>query len=212
MSVCALAVFLGWTVYVQPGVTPSPVDLNIAYWMKASTDDHPALRGLFVGLTFLGSPPALALLAGIGVAGSVVAGRKALAVGWLVAAAGGGLLDYAAKKVIDRPRPPEELRDAAVHEQNESYPSGHAMGSVIGFGMVAYAATRGVRRRRLRTAICVACSILIAGIGTSRIVLRAHWFSDVIAGFAIGTAWLFFWILWIEVLRRRAALAERAGA
>src|SRR5437899_190588 len=131
MSVCALAVFLGWTVYIQPDATPSPIDLSVAQGMKAFADEHAAVRGFFVALTFFGSVPWLAILAGIGVAACVAMGRRELALGWLLAAYGGGLLDYAAKKVIDRPRPPAELRDPAAHEQNESYPSGHAMGSTI---------------------------------------------------------------------------------
>src|SRR5439155_18635503 len=88
MSVCALAVFAGWTAYVHPGATPSPLDLSIAQRMKGFADDHPALRGLLVALTFFGSVPALAVLAGFGVTASLVAGRRELALGWLLAASG----------------------------------------------------------------------------------------------------------------------------
>src|SRR5439155_1533495 len=47
-------------------------------------------------------------------------------------------------------------------------------------------------------------------IGFSRIYLRAHWFTDVLGGFAIGTFWVSLCITWVEVQRRRLLRARAA--
>jgi len=53
--------------------------------------------------------------------------------GWLAAFAGGRLLDAVLKLVIRRPRPPYAA--AFLHDYSWSFPSGHAMGSLVSYGM-----------------------------------------------------------------------------
>ena len=57
-----------------------------------------------------------------------------------------------------------------VTETNNSFPSGHSMGSMIGYGMVAYTAARWVPRRRppSRTRSCIPASRDGIGKGSSR--------------------------------------------
>ncbi len=171
--------------------TPS-FDQAWARRMKDFAQGHGFLRGVMVWLTFLGEVYILAVFAAVGVLGSWWCRQRWLAGVWLAAVAGGALLNLALKTSIDRVRP--DIPDAAVHEHNESYPSGHAMGSTIGFGLVACAAVLGLRRRREKVLLVVSMVTLIGLIGLSRIFLRAHWFSDVIAGFAIGASWLALWL------------------
>jgi undecaprenyl-diphosphatase len=130
-----------------------------------------------------------------------------------VAAAGGGLMNVGTKVFIDRERPPPDvLRDPLVPETNESFPSGHSMGSIIGYGMLGYVVALLVRRRGQRVAAIAQLAVVVLLIGFSRIYLRAHWFTDVLGGFAIGTFWVSLCITWAEVTRRRSrALALRSG-
>jgi undecaprenyl-diphosphatase len=87
------------------------------------------------------------------------------------------------KTVVDRPRPPDPL----VHTSGPSYPSAHAANSV---GWLALAIARAIvmptRRYRI---IAITAGALLAGlVGLSRIYLRAHYASDVLAGEALAVA------------------------
>jgi undecaprenyl-diphosphatase len=129
--------------------------------------------------------------------------RRVFGTIWFVIVIGAGIGNLLLKTNLDRPRPPEEWRDRAVLERNESYPSGHAMGSTVSYGMLGYALVRQTRFPLRRTVIGLFFVLLIAGIGFSRIYLRAHWFSDVIGGYAAGLCWLCFCLGWLELRRRR---------
>lgn len=158
-------------------------------WKNAAADDDP-LRLLMILCTHLGSVPAMTGLAVGGVLWQLKARRKRLALAWALIVAGGGLLNLALKKGFDRPRPPVAWRDPIVHETNESFPSGHAMGSTIGYGMLAYVVTSKMPHLGMRMLTYLALAVVVALISFSRVYLRAHWLSDVIGGISVGLAWL----------------------
>lgn len=153
------------------------------------------------GITRLGSPVTIAVW-GL-MAAVVLLGRKEYltAGGWVAALLGGGLLDGALKQIFQRPRP---VWDAPIVVAGGfSFPSGHAMGSLVAYGMLAYLVWRQLEHPRARVAL-VACSlVLVLLIGLSRMYLGVHYFSDVIAGYAAGTVWLTACITGLEVVRRR---------
>jgi undecaprenyl-diphosphatase len=76
-----------------------------------------------------------------------------------------------------------------AHGTGNSFPSGHALGSIVCYGalfLVFLPAARGTWRRVL-TAVIVT---LIASIGISRLLLGVHYLSDVLGGWALGITWL----------------------
>lgn len=85
--------------------------------------------------------------------------------------------ETALKMLVARPRP---------ESVSFGFPSGHATAAAAFFGALIYfaGALPAAPRRALR-ALCVA---LIALVGIARVVLRAHWPSDVVAGIALGLA------------------------
>jgi undecaprenyl-diphosphatase len=127
-------------------------------------------------------------------------------IGWGAAFAGGGVLILALKRIIQRPRP---LYGAAfLHGESFSFPSGHAMGALIGYGMLAYVLVIvWAERRRAQVAVVAIAAVLVAAIGLSRLYLGVHYFSDVVAGFAAGTVWLAACVSGVEVARRQRLLA-----
>src|SRR5262249_30142459 len=135
--------------------------------------------------------------------------RRVLATVWALAAAGGGLIVLATKGGYERERPANP--DAAVTEENESFPSGHSMGSLVGYGMVGYAPVLGLRPRWLRWGGALLLAALVLLVGFSRLYLRAHYFSDVLGGYLVGTVWLSACVSALEVLRRRPPRLAPAG-
>jgi undecaprenyl-diphosphatase len=176
-------------------------DLRMAELMEKHADGHPMIRGLLRVVTFGGSYVALSLLSMAGAVILFVRKRWVLGTVWLLAASSGALLDVGVKNHVDRHRPANP--DAMIKETNPSFPSGHAMGSVVGFGMLGYVLVLRERRRRVRWLVVTALTTLVLLIGLSRIYLRAHYFSDVFGGFCIGTVWLAACLSGLEVARRR---------
>jgi membrane-associated phospholipid phosphatase len=124
-----------------------------------------------------------------------------------VVMAGTGALQLAGKWAAARPRP-----NAAPW----GFPSGHVLSLVVFFGVVAFLlVTLTERRRRFRILACLPCAAAVSVVAASRIYLDMHWLSDVIGGFALGTAYLLL-ALWahqrIFVPRPSAAAVEPASA
>ena len=87
------------------------------------------------------------------------------------------------KTLVDRPRPPRPL----VHTSGQSYPSAHAANSV-GWLAIAIALTLVIPNRVARIAAVTVGALLALLVGLTRIYLRAHYASDVLAGEALAVA------------------------
>jgi membrane-associated phospholipid phosphatase len=100
---------------------------------------------------------------------------------WVSAFAVSQLISITMKNLYGRPRPPLPL----VETTSFSFPSGHAItGAVVGIGMLLVLVSPA-RRRPLYWVMAV---VYIVAMAWGRVYVRAHWFSDVAAGVAIGTA------------------------
>src|ERR1017187_9930312 len=75
-----------------------------------------------------------------------------------------------------------------------SFPSGHALSSMVFMGLVAWLLSRDYPSRRI--SIHTAAAVLTVWIGLSRIILGFHWPSDVLGGYAFGFLFLRCW-LWM---------------
>lgn len=165
---------------------------------------HATATGVAIAtaVSFLGSPGLVAAW-GLALAVLLVLRRQYLLLGgWVAAVAGGGLLDAALKRVFHRARPVWDV--PLLTARGWSFPSGHAMGSLVAYGMLAYLVLRETRPRRGQSAAVIAGSVvLILLIGLSRMYLGVHYFSDVIGGYAAGVVWLAACVSGLEVVRRR---------
>jgi membrane-associated phospholipid phosphatase len=105
------------------------------------------------------------------------------------AAAGSLLLTLGGKDIIRRHRPPR--RDAiAPYESSPSFPSGHTLNTTTLAGVIAYLLVLQQRRTLPQVATiggAVATSITV---GLSRVLLGAHWFTDVLVGWISGSGWV----------------------
>lgn len=103
-------------------------------------------------------------------------------------------LMFVLKQLFNRPRPAIPL----LHEaKGMSFPSGHALMSVTFFGLLIYIIFKTVRNKELKWGLISLLIVLILLIGFTRIYLRVHYFTDVVAGYCIGFLWLVFavWLL-----------------
>jgi membrane protein DedA with SNARE-associated domain/membrane-associated phospholipid phosphatase len=153
------------------------------------------------GVSLLGSP-AFVSAWGLLVVGLLLGRRQYLLLGgWIAAVAGGGLLDLALKQVFQRTRPVWDVPLLTV--PGWSFPSGHAMGSLVAYGMLAYLLVREAHRHGQRVAVIACAALLILLIGLSRIYLGVHYFSDVVGGYAAGVVWLAACVSGLEIVRRK---------
>jgi membrane-associated phospholipid phosphatase len=113
--------------------------------------------------------------------------RLVLAIAPTVALAVAVVAAGVTKAIVGRTRPPAPLH--LVSESDASFPSGHATHSAAVFLTVALVVAVFVLRRPIpRLASLVAAAMLTGMVGVSRLVLGVHWPSDVLAGWALGTA------------------------
>ncbi|MGO4263135.1 phosphatase PAP2 family protein [Lysobacter sp. TAB13] len=101
-----------------------------------------------------------------------------------IALAGSGLLNIAAKQFFARERP--SLWDSIAPEHNYSFPSGHAMGSMTLLVTLALLSWP----TRWRWPVLAVMVPFVALVGFSRLYLGVHYPSDILAGWAVATAWV----------------------
>ena len=151
-------------------------------------------------ISHVGSPLAMTILAFAGALTLVALGEWLKLTGWVAAFSGASLIDRWLKVVVHRPRPVYAAR--LLPHPTWSFPSGHAMGSLVGYGMLAYLlvlASHG-KPSRQRSIVIVATTLILV-IGITRLYLGVHYLSDVVGGYAAGLIWLATCIALVELAR-----------
>ena len=119
----------------------------------------------------------------IAVTAQLVANRRwAALAGWAVTVALGEVSVGPLKSVVDRPRPGAPMTRTTM----ASYPSGHALAAATTAPGIVIALVPAGRTRRQLLAVAIPLAGLTA---LSRTFLNAHWLSDVVGGFALGTGY-----------------------
>ena len=200
ISLAALWLFAAVT---EDVVTHDPLtnfDLALTTWIRAHTT--PLGDRIFTAVSLIGSPISMAAVGMIG-AVIIVMRRKWLELAaWVAGFMGAGVLAYILKIVIQRPRPVGAT--AFLHGDSFSFPSGHALGSLVGYGMLAYViGSNWVTTARGRFRLVIGTAVLVVAIGISRLYLGVHYFSDVVGGYAVGVLWLSACISGLQVAERR---------
>ena len=177
-------------------------DVTILEWFHRNNTEM-GIR-IFEAISFLGSPVVLSVL---GVAFAIYFVKRhawIFLASWISALAGAGILDWVLKATVKRPRPAYAV--AILHGHSFSFPSGHALASLMAYGMTAYfVIVLRVKKSLSREIVISLATILILAIGVSRLYLGVHYFTDVIAGYAAGTVWLSACVTGAEIARRQPA-------
>jgi undecaprenyl-diphosphatase len=176
-------------------------DHGTANWLNGLVASHPVAVSVIKAVTWLGSGGVLWTLTGAAVVALAIRRRWRLAAYLTVAGAGALVLDPVLKTLVGRLRP--VVAHPVAYGNGNSFPSGHALGSIVCYGalfLVFLPAARGAWRRTFTVVIVT----VIAAIGISRLLLGVHYVSDVLGGWALGITWLGITAFAFELSRRAA--------
>lgn len=152
-------------------------------------------------ITALGSSTVLTLVVAATALFLALRGRWRSVALVLAATISGGVAVTLVKALVGRARP--ELVERLMVEASNSFPSGHAANSAIVYLTLATLLFPVVQEARMRAFVLGAALLVTLMVGVSRIYLGVHWPSDVLAGWAFGSAWaLLWWRVEVAVMRR----------
>jgi membrane-associated phospholipid phosphatase len=192
----AVAVFAYVAHFVSRGVTQT-LDDSVLRWIELHRT--PFLDKAMLEVTVLGSGVVLLMIVVVASLFLWLTQHKWSVYILLTGVLGGQFLNHVLKGLFDRPRPSSVEWVTQVHSL--SFPSGHAMTSMITYGSVAYLVARLEPKRLLRTVTWIMTAAIIVLIGVSRLYLGVHYPSDVIAGYLGGIAWIGFVAASVEAVR-----------
>ncbi len=161
------------------------IDQAVNTWFQ--TERFHGLTILFKAMSDVGGPIGMGLLAVV-ITVLLIRKERASAIYMVVTSLGGLFLNVGLKLLYARARP--DIITAIAVAQGNSFPSGHAMGSFIILGAVAYILLRRKFTWKLKSVFLGAIVTVIILVGLSRVYLGVHWSSDIIAGWCAGTVWL----------------------
>lgn len=96
---------------------------------------------------------------------------------------GSHILNVVIKRLVARERP---SISALLNAESHSFPSGHAMVSVVCYGLLAFLIVKKLKNTRVELFVQCAFALLILLIGISRFFINVHYLTDIIAGFIFG--------------------------
>lgn len=168
--------------------------LSIHQW------SNPVLDRIMLSLTRLGDPEFVIVIVVVTLVLLLWRRQRTEAKIFAIACLGALILNQGLKLFFAKPRP--ALWTPLIVEKSFSFPSGHALGSLVLYGFLAYLlAIQYPKRSRWIYSLTF---VLVIAIGISRLYLGVHWFTDIAAGYAVGLLWLVVCITMLKLQMRRA--------
>ena len=161
------------------------LDLGIAGDLNGWALQHPSVVRVLLFLQDALNPNTFRVLVLIAAIVLWRSGARRLALWAAVTTAAGALLGVVLKQLVHRARP--SFPDPVAVAGSYSFPSGHALGSFLGAGVLLVIALPALGRRGRAVAWTVAVGV-VALTGFDRLALGVHYVSDVLAGWAAAAA------------------------
>jgi membrane protein DedA with SNARE-associated domain len=199
VSLAVLGIFASITEGLLDDSPLTRFDIVVAARLRESL--APEAVHLFEFLSSLGGRGAMTVLLFAG--GFVYAVRRQgiELIGWCAAFIGGALLDVALRFVVRRSELP--FADVVLIDWGTGLASGHVLGVLVGYGMLAYLISSFLARPWARMAVITLSVCIVTAITISRLYLGQHYLSDATAGLATGLLWLTTCVTGMEIARQR---------
>ena len=197
-----LAVASAWTFFLIADEFPehgwlSRFDLTVTNWLQAHGTETG--HSIFVGISYLGGPGLSALL----LAAAIIMAWRQNVTGLVALAAtcGGAMLLNSTLKILFHRARPTFAADFGVGVSAWSFPSAHAMNSLVTYGFLA--AWLIGHSPAWRIPVLGLTIVIVGAIGFARIYLGVHYLSDVLAGYTAGLVWLIICTRALRFVRER---------
>lgn len=174
----------------------SPVlrlDRHVAGSLHRSALEDPGAVSWWLWVSRVLHPNVERVAYAIAVVALLVARRVRTAIVAVVAMVGEAVLDSVVKLAVGRPRP--AFAHPVATAAGASFPSGHALGATVAFGLLVLLVPRGYR-----TAAAVLAVVAVGLVSFSRLALGVHYLTDVVGGWLLGAAWLTA-VAWVADVR-----------
>jgi membrane-associated phospholipid phosphatase len=183
-------------------------DHSIANHLNTFAVHHHGLVRAMEWVSTVGAPRTFWVLTALLVVLALVRHAYRLAVWAAITMSGAALLDTVLKSAVARSRP--HFEHAVAVAPGGSFPSGHALESFVGCGIVILAIAPALSAARRRIALIVA-AVVVLTIGFSRVFLGVHFASDVVGGWIFAAGWLAATVAAFRLWRASTHLGRRGS-
>ena len=159
------------------------LDLRIVDDLHRSALHHPGAVTWWLWVSRVLNPTVERIAYGVVVVLLMMARRWSTALFVAATMIGEAVLDSATKAIVGRHRP--SFVHPVAHAAGAAFPSGHALGATVSFGLLVLLVPR-----RWKPAAAILAVLATGLVSFSRLALGVHFLSDVVAGWLLGGAWL----------------------
>ncbi len=194
-----LVILLGLSWLFQEVLEKEAFGFDTTVLLAVHQWSNPSLDQVMLSLTRLGDPEFVVVVIILSLGLLLWRRQRTEAKMLAIACLGALILNQGLKLFFAKPRP--QLWTPLIVETSFSFPSGHALGSLVLYGFLAY--LLAVNYPRLSHWIYSVAVFLVMAIGVSRLYLGVHWVTDVAAGYAVGFLWLMVCITMLRLQTKR---------
>ncbi len=181
-----LVVLLGLSWLFEEVLDKEAFGFDTTVLVKVHQWANPVLDRVMVSLTRLGDPEFVVVVIALSFGLLLWRRQRTEATVLTIACLGALVLNQGLKLFFAKPRP--QLWTPLIPETSFSFPSGHALGSLVLYGFLAY--LLAIEFPKSSHWIYSFTGVLVTAIGISRLYLGVHWVTDIVAGYAVGFLWL----------------------
>jgi undecaprenyl-diphosphatase len=172
-------------------------------WLLLLRSQPGGMSARFFGaITWLGSDYVLGVVVLLGAVVLFRLRQTPELLGLLAVGVSTKVLEHGLKLIFHRARP-ELLGPAAGMFGDHAFPSGHSLNTAAIYGFILILVGANVSSTFWKSLIVVTGALLILAIGLSRVILKTHWPSDVVAGWLVAAMLLSVVFFVLSLLKGR---------